>query len=345
MLGSMLDCEFLTQQAVRRQLAAMPNELYLIRLIHSIKRTPAPGQRLWTAQELTCDRVVRFLRANNSQGFNVYLWPYDEGRNAGYIFLDLDHPRPHILEDMRIHGHEPCVVLETSPGHLQAWVRVSTMPLEPALATMLGRFFAERYGGDPASIDWRHLGRLAGFSNFKPAICALTGIAPAVHIIHAEPVLASAAEKTLDAAQEFLALYAKRRPPIDSATSSAPELGAAPPPHTGITPEGAAAVYQRCLQRWRILQRFPQPDWSIVDLWLATKLLAQHTPPAQVREILRLGSPDFPRDHGDPEDYLRRTLERAALAPSSPRPVSSFHVTAPPRGETGGNFSISAKRA
>jgi len=75
MLGSMLDCEFLTQQAVRRQMAAMPNAFYLIRLIHSVRRKPTPGQRLWTAEDLGCDRVVRFLRAHNRLGFNVYLWP------------------------------------------------------------------------------------------------------------------------------------------------------------------------------------------------------------------------------------------------------------------------------
>jgi len=325
MLGSMLDVESLTQQAIRRQLAAMPNKLYLIRLIHSVERKPAPAKRLWTAEELARDRVVHSLRGDNRLGFNVYLWPYADGRNAGYILLDLDHARPHVLEDMRIHGHEPCVVLETSPGHLQAWVRVSTTPLEPALATTLGRILAERYGGDRASTDWRHLGRLAGFSNLKPATCALMGLAPTVQIVHAERVLASAAQKTLDAAQEFLALYPKQAPPLDPATSFVPrprELGAAPPPHTGITPQGAATVYQRWLQRWRILQRFPQPDWSIVDLWLATKLLAQHTPPTQVREILRLGSPGLPRQHGDAEDYLRRTLARAALGPKNFAPGS-----------------------
>jgi RepB DNA-primase from phage plasmid len=336
MLGSMLDSEFLTQQAVRRQLAAMPNKFYLIRLIHSVERKPAPAKRLWTA-ELARDRVVRSLRADNRLGFNVYLWPYAERRNAGYIFLDLDHARPDVLQDMRINGHEPCVVLETSPGHLQAWVHVSSKPLEPAVATTLGRFLAERYGGDRASTDWRHLGRLAGFSNFKPATCALTGLAPTVHILHAEPVLASAAQPLLDVAEEWLALYAKPTPPIHSATSSVfttQEFEAAPRPHTGMTPEGAAAVYQRWIQRCRIRERFPRPDWSVVDLWLASQLLAQHTPPAQVMEILRLGSPDFPRNHGDPEDYLRRTLARAT--PSSPRPVC---------GESRSNVRTSARRA
>jgi len=305
MLGSMLDCEFLTRQDVGRQLTAMPNQVYLIRLIHSVRRRPAPGQRLWTAQELARDTVVRVLRAHNDRGFNVFFWPYAEGRNAGYIFLDLDDARPQVLQEMRIHGHEPCVVLETSPGHLQAWIRVSTAPLEPPLASSLGRLLAERYNGDRASTDWRHLGRLAGFRNFKPARCELTGFAPTVHIVHAEPVLASAAEKMLAAAHESLQ---RTQSPATSSVSTA---------HSGITPEGAAVVYRRWVQRWRILQLFPQPDWSIVDLWLARKLLAQHTPPDQVREILRLGSPDFPRDHGDPEDYLRRTLSRAC-APRSP---------------------------
>ena len=327
MLGSMLDSETLTQQAVCRQLAAMPNKFYLIRLIHAVERKPAPAKRLWTAQELARDSVVRSLRVDNRLGFNVYLCPYTDGHNAGYIFLDLDHARPGVLQEMRIHGHEPCVVLESSPGHLQAWIHVSTKPLEPAVATTLGRFLAERYGGDRASADWRHLGRLAGFRNFKPAICALTGLAPTVQILYAESILASAAQQLLDVAQEWLALYAKPSPPIHSDASSfytTQEQGAVPRPHAGITPQGAAAVYQRWLERWHIRQRFPQPDWSIVDLWLATKLLAQHTPPDQVREILRLGSPGFPRLHGNAEDYLRRTLARAAhgeksFAPGSPR--------------------------
>jgi hypothetical protein len=339
MLGAMLDCEFLTQQAVRRQLAAMRNEFYLIRLIHSVERRPAPGQRLWTGQELAGDRMVRLLREHNRLGFNVYLWPYAERRNAGYIFLDLDHARPYVLEDMRIHGHEPCVVLQTSPGHLQAWVRVSTTPLQPALATMLGRILAERYGGDRASTDWRHLGRLAGFSNLKPAICELTGVAPTVQILHAEPVLASAAQPSLEAAEKWLERFGPQAitPRVVAPTASSPhthdEQGANVP-RTAITREGATAVYQRWVQRWRIRERFPRPDWSIVDLWLASKLLAQHTSPSQVMEILRLGSPDFPRNHGDPEDYLRRTLARAA--PSSPRPVC---------GESGSNVRTSARRA
>src|SRR5215469_16138534 len=88
MLGSMLDSESLTQQAVRRQLAAMPNKFYWIRLIHSVERKPAPAKRLWTAEELVRDRVVRSLRADNRLGFNVYLWPYAERRKTLSRFIE-----------------------------------------------------------------------------------------------------------------------------------------------------------------------------------------------------------------------------------------------------------------
>jgi len=58
-------------------------------------------------------------------------------------------------------------------------------------------------------------------------------------------------------------------------------------------------------------QRFSHPDWSIADLWIAKELLSSGIPPAEVKTILQLGSPDFPRHHAAPEDYLHRTLARA----------------------------------
>ena len=81
------------------------------------------------------------------------------------------------------------------------------------------------------------------------------------------------------------------------------------------------------MQRWHIHERFPQPDWSIVDLWVARHLLLQGWAPAWVQEIIRLASPHFPRRHGDPGDYLRRTVARAVF-PRSPRPVCTDHARA-----------------
>lgn len=80
----------------------------------------------------------------------------------------------------------------------------------------------------------------------------------------------------------------------------------------------ATEIYRNCLRRWRIAERFSTPDWSIVDLWVAWYLLSQCLPATQVEDIVRHGSPQFPREHGDPNDYLRRTLARAAF-PFPPR--------------------------
>ena len=43
---------FLSLRAIRQQLAAMPRDLYLVRLIHHTTRTAFPGERLWTAAQL-----------------------------------------------------------------------------------------------------------------------------------------------------------------------------------------------------------------------------------------------------------------------------------------------------
>jgi hypothetical protein len=81
------------------------------------------------------------------------------------------------------------------------------------------------------------------------------------------------------------------------------------------------AIYQSWLHHLQIPQRFPQPDWSIADLWIAKELLRQGAPASRVKSILRLGSPQFPRSHSDPEDYLRRTLVHAAHETRSPFPA------------------------
>jgi len=313
---------FLTLQAIRRQLAAMPNELYLVRLIHCHTRRAMPGERLWTARDLGNPAIIRFLRARNREGCEIYLQPYAGDRNAGYILVDLDQAAPVVIETMRTHGHDPCVVVQTSPGHLQAWVHLSASPLQPAVASAAGRLLARAYGGDPASTDWRHLGRLAGFTNQKPARRTWRRSAPWVKLVHAAAGLAPQAGALLQSAHESASSQPTLAAGIHSSIpDAAPTIAAAE----------AIEIYQTCLERWRVRQRFPQPDWSIVDLWVARHLLLRGTPAPRVRDILRLASPDFPRHHGDPVDYLHRTIARAG-GPALPRPVCTAHArtSAPP---------------
>ena len=311
----------LTSRAIRRQLAAMPCELYLIRLIHSLTKRPFPGERLWTATQLANLATIRFLRVRNREGCDIYLHPYAEDLNAGYILIDLDGADPAVLSAMRANGHEPCVVLQTSPAHWQAWVHVSDSPLPPAVATAVGRHLAHLYGGDRASADWRHLGRLAGFTNQKPQRRHGNGYPPWVKVIHTAVGLASHADRLLQAAREHAATSSEQH----SSVSSALRQRTTPASLSGAQ---AKEIYQSWMARWHIAQRFAQPDWSIVDLWVARALLAQGRSCADVQQILRLGSPGFPRGHGDPADYLWRTLARAFPFPAPGHAVCPVHEPA-----------------
>lgn len=300
----------LSLQALGNQLAAMPCDSYLVRLIHHSTRKPLPGERLWPASQLLLAPTIRFLRARNREGFDVYFRPYAADHNAGYILVDLDHAPPTVLAAMHGNGHEPCVVVETSPGHLQAWVRVSVMPLPPQVATRVSRHLAHRYQADRASADWRHVGRLAGFTNQKPQRRLPSGLAPWVRVRYATVGLASNSRGLLEAAKLAPAdVSRKSRVRPDSQLAAPSSEAQADPANESLE---AIAIYQSWLNHIRIRQRFPQPDWSIADLWIAKQLLSQGASPSQVKSVLRLASPRFPRGHSDPEDYLRRTLTRAA---------------------------------
>jgi hypothetical protein len=310
---------FITLTAVRRQLAAMPNDYYLLRLIHHRTRQPFPAESLWSKVQLSRGAMVRFLRLRNRAGFDIYFRPWAEKKNAGYILLDLDAADLSIVQTMRDAGHEPCVVLQTSPGHLQVWVRVSETPLEPAVASRLGKQLAHAYGGDLASTDWCHLGRLAGFTNQKPRHRQPSGYGPWVRLLQAQRQLATHGPGLLQAIQRQPAASPAAEPVLTRRTSIPTE----PIPAT-LTATTAAVIYHRFLNRLRIPQRFPQPDWSIADLWIAKELLRCRVPPILVQAILRLGSPGFPRRHGQPEDYLVRTLQRAARDVESTRFLARY---------------------
>jgi RepB DNA-primase N-terminal domain/RepB DNA-primase C-terminal helical domain len=327
---------WLTLRAIRRQLEAMPHDLFLIRSIHHATRRPFPGERLWTTTQLLNPATVRFLRIRNREGCDIYIWPYAEDQNAGYILLDLDGAVPSVIETMRANGHEPCVVLQTSPGHLQAWIHVSTLPLQSAVATAIGKHLARLYGGDSASTDWRHLGRLAGFTNQKPQRRTVSGHAPWVKIVHASAGLARNAEILPQSAhtpalasQGFDGAISQRQ--LSLATG---QLSVAPP---DIEAAEAVEIYQSWTRRWRIAERFTPPDWSIVDLWIARKLLSQGMLAEQVQDVLRLASPHFPRRHTAPDEYLRRTMAYACSFPAHaaarvPGPLKKHAMDCPPHG-------------
>ena len=285
----------------------MPCGRYLIRLVHHSSREAFPGIRLWPAAKLIDEAVVRFLRARNRDGYDIYFRPFVPDCNAGYILVDLDCSNPVVVDAMIANGHEPCVLTETSPGRFQAWVRVSIEPLPLTVATTIARHLAHLYHADRASADSVHLGRLAGFTNQKTQRRLNSGLAPWVKLRYARVVLASSACVESSC-------FSPGRPPINTAKRRSSPTGVnalGPPSPETLRRDDAVSLYRFWLQRLRILERFPAPDWSIVDLWIAKELLRFSFPPPVVKSVLQLASPQFPRTHSDPDDYLQRTLRRA----------------------------------
>jgi hypothetical protein len=126
----------------------------------------------------------------------------------------------------------------------------------------------------------RRLGWCSGCAHQSKAARRIgRGYAPWVKILHAQHALAPNAHALLESARNLRQPTAG--PPSQSTTA-------------GIGAAQASAIYHYYVHLWRIPRRPLQPDWSIVDLWVARHMLSRGMPPAAVQNIVRMGSPLFP---------------------------------------------------
>jgi hypothetical protein len=119
--------------------------------------------RTWSKAEVL--KAVPWLKRENAKGADIYVRPAGD-ENQGLVLVD-DLTQGQI-DRMKADGYAPALVVETSPLNHQAWVRLSAKPLSPEVATTASRTLARLYGADPNSADWRHFGRLTGFTDSKP---------------------------------------------------------------------------------------------------------------------------------------------------------------------------------
>jgi hypothetical protein len=78
---------------------------------------------------------------------------------------------------MKTEGFEPAVMVETSPDNFQAWLNHGQV-LGAVTSMCAAKQLSERFSGDPSSADWRHFGRLTGFTNPKPERQLPSGLRP-----------------------------------------------------------------------------------------------------------------------------------------------------------------------
>jgi hypothetical protein len=115
--------------------------------------------RTWDMQAVL--KSIPWLRFQNRNGRNIYIRPRGE-HNLSLI----DDLTAESIERMKAEGFHPALVVETSPGNFQAWLKHSRI-LSRQLSTAAARALAKDFGGDLGAADWRHFGRLAGFTNRK----------------------------------------------------------------------------------------------------------------------------------------------------------------------------------
>src|ERR1700689_96102 len=131
----------------------------------------------WGAKQVL--KSLLWLRRENLNRGHIYVRP------AGAHGLSLvDGLKADTVVRMKADGFAPAAVVETSPGNFQAWLKHGEV-LDEVASTRAAKLLAERYCGDPGSADWRHFGRLAGFTNPKPSRRLASRLQPFARLVEA----------------------------------------------------------------------------------------------------------------------------------------------------------------
>ena len=256
--------------------------------------------RLWTPDEVL--KNAAWLKRMNAQGNDIYVKPAGD---HGLVLVD--DLTPDAIARLKGHGFNPAIVTETSPGNLQAWLKVSLDPIEARIRSVLGRGFAKDLGGDPNSADAQHYGRLAGFTNQKPNRLLENGLHPYVLLREWSGQVMAKAHDLLEKVGRFLDVQDARR-------EQQTRLTAISTGHPQLRPSrGLSAPLEAYQRQAHVLQsRYANPDWSKLDWMIAKALVIAGYPVQDVESAILLGSPNIQtRKAGHLENYAHRTATNA----------------------------------
>lgn len=283
--------------AVAHQLAALAHERYEVGISFTAPSKDDPQVieermmiRRWTAGDI--ERCIGFLKAKNLQGSHIYVRP--EGEHA-YSFVD--DLKPAALQAMKDAGFPPALVVESSPGNYQAWVAHGET-LDAKTSTAVAKALASRFGGDPSSADWRHFGRLVGFTNRKEKYRREDGKFPFVRLTECSGQLAPASPALIAQVREDMAKQAH----IEVANRIAQRAAAQQKPARSglktIEEFRAAAVYAG--------------DHHRADLAYATYALSRGVDRQTVADAIATRDLGHKGGAARQRDYIERTLKKAA---------------------------------
>jgi hypothetical protein len=133
------------------------------------------GAMLWQRGRPLADLPLAWGRAENAHGADIYVRPA-RGHSWALVLLD-DVAQDLAVEVAQSNGG---LAIRTSlEGGCHLWLPASA-PLDEAGRCQRQRWLAQQLGADPASVSGEHLGRLAGFRNWKRGGCWVNVLTPAV---------------------------------------------------------------------------------------------------------------------------------------------------------------------
>jgi RepB DNA-primase from phage plasmid len=189
---SLADC-------VQQQLIAMQSDRFEVGLFRPLPAGEAGKQAAMMLRTWDADTVIRslpWLRFENRNERNIYVRPAGEHQMS--LVDDLSASS---IGRMLATGFEPAAVIETSSGNFQAWMNHGRV-LSHEVSTLTARALAQEFQGDAKAADWRHFGRLAGFTNRKEKHRQSSGLFPYVRLVEAEGKVYSKAETFVAVMQE-----------------------------------------------------------------------------------------------------------------------------------------------
>jgi hypothetical protein len=281
-----------TRTALQRQLKGLGLDLFEVSIIRGDEHRSV---NLWTPTEIL-DRLPNLKRANLA-GAHLYV---RGPRDRDHDLILLDDISPFTPGRMKDAGHEAAVVVETSPGNCQAWIRLG-VACSASIRHEVSREIAGLYGGDSGAIDPHQSGRLAGFTNRKAEHRTTKGF-PFVLLLNAPGKPASGASTLIGTAE---ARIQKQETTVRVITVFADD--------------GKAA--DDLVATWEQEYHERGGDLSAVDFSICCQALKAGHGPDDIAASLETVA-DRKGRHA--QEYAERTVRAAVRSLSSPTPDPSF---------------------
>ena len=283
-----------TIEAIEKHLEAIRSPLYEVGVFFPATGKGADSKmllRTWDQAALL--KSAPWLRAKNAEGAAIYIRP--KGEHAYNLVDDL---KADAVDRMRKEGFTPAIVIETSPANFQAWLNHGDV-LDKRTSTAAARVLAERFGGDPGAADWRHFGRLCGFTNRKPAYLQASGMYPFVKICEHSPGVYSEAANFIGAIRE------SHREQRNGAR---------------VNPQSAESGRLKSIEEFRADPSY-RGDGNRIDLAFAVHALANGTSENIVRSTIQTRNLSKKGSEARQLDYVTRTIAKARqqLSPAPSR--------------------------